>query len=514
MAATETDEQRLARVPLDRAPARDWVRRWTWGLSLGLPVLAVAAFALGHFRGDGGTTLTTPRAPVSSVHATWDANCTACHEPFTPIRGASWTAPLFGRGTVKNERCQSCHAGPVHHQTQREQQDCTACHREHRGRQASLVRIPDSDCTACHGNLAAHYTGPADKLAFRNVTDFSAAGHPEFRVFDREPHDPGRLRFNHRRHLTAGMVVDKDGQRPFTLGDLAPADRDRYARQQADRRPGAPVQLTCASCHVADAGDLGVDRSRLSGLPADALLPARRAGDTMMPITFENQCRACHPLTFEADRGKFRGDGVAVPHRLQPPAVRQFLEGFYTRQLLTDQPEAFQDLLAKRPLPGKLLDAPKAARVSALIDKQVQAAGTRLFSEQACGLCHLRAAAKDGQPDVFAQAILAPQVPECWLPHATFSHRAHRAVDCRQCHTRAATSEQAGDVLLPGVKTCLQCHGPQRVEAGVVTGGARFDCVQCHRYHHGDAPHQGRGAAARGVPAASMRDLKQFLDGR
>src|SRR5207302_416663 len=110
--------------------------------SLVLPALALGLFLLGLFRSDGGQAWVTPRAPVASVHATWDANCTACHEPYTPIQNASWTASLVSHAPVSNERCQSCHEGPPHHQTQREHKNCTACHREHRGRSASLVRIP------------------------------------------------------------------------------------------------------------------------------------------------------------------------------------------------------------------------------------------------------------------------------------------------------------------------------------------------------------------------------------
>src|SRR4051812_1023659 len=101
-----SEEQRVARVPLEPRPAgRDWLRRWTVWLSLGLPVLVLGGFALALSRDDGGATLTTPRAPVASVHATWDANCTACHEPFTPIRNTSWTPGLLGHGAVDNQKC-------------------------------------------------------------------------------------------------------------------------------------------------------------------------------------------------------------------------------------------------------------------------------------------------------------------------------------------------------------------------------------------------------------------------
>jgi len=65
----------------------------------------------------------------------------------------------------------------------------------------------------------------------------------------------------------------------------------------------------------------------------------------------------------------------------------------------------------------------------------------------------------------------------------------------------------------PRIDNCVQCHAPQSVKAGVVHGGARADCVECHRYHNGEHALQGIGAAARGVPEAQRLDLRQFLSG-
>src|ERR1041384_1007458 len=137
MPAPETAEPQLARVPLEKPHPREWQRFWYWGLSFGLPILALGILLPGLFRSDGGQTLVSPKAPVSSVHATWDANCTACHDPVTPIQNGSWTASLVSHGQVSNAKCQTCHQGPPHHQTQSHEPNCTSCHREHRGRQAS-----------------------------------------------------------------------------------------------------------------------------------------------------------------------------------------------------------------------------------------------------------------------------------------------------------------------------------------------------------------------------------------
>jgi hypothetical protein len=115
-------------------------------------------------------------------------------------------------------------------------------------------------------------------------------------------------------------------------------------------------------------------------------------------------------------------------------------------------------------------------------------------------------------PDLQVQAT---NVPPIWYRHAKFDHSAHRAVSCKQCHAAAYPDDpQASminaDVLVPGIANCLQCHAPPSKEGG----GARFDCTECHRYHHADLPEsllQGKGAAIRGV--LDRLDVKDFLSG-
>jgi len=62
------------------------------------------------------------------------------------------------------------------------------------------------------------------------------------------------------------------------------------------------------------------------------------------------------------------------------------------------------------------------------------------------------------------------------LPHARFDHSSHQLVDCASCHTRATTSQDSGELLLPDVATCGQCHRP-----GSQTAESR--CFECHTYH-------------------------------
>jgi hypothetical protein len=74
-------------------------------------------------------------------------------------------------------------------------------------------------------------------------------------------------------------------------------------------------------------------------------------------------------------------------------------------------------------------------------------------------------------------------------------------MDCRQCHPAAYAdaqnpSRESKDVLVPQRDVCLQCHGPPSSSESAAPGGARFDCVECHRYHNGSAPLAGSGAKA------------------
>src|SRR5262249_27122640 len=101
-------------------------------------------------------------------------------------------------------------------------------------------------------------------------------------------------------------------------------------------------------------------------------------------------------------------------------------------------------------------------------------------------------------------------IPEVWYAHAKFDHSKHRPYDCKQCHAAADNSVTHADGLGPGIQTCKQCHAPARTEAGIVVGGSRYDCVECHRYHHG--PRKPPGDAARAEGGAP--DLRAFLRAR
>jgi hypothetical protein len=502
----ETGKQRAIRIPLDYYKRPHFMERWKRWAAIIAFVTTLAWLGTSLLRSDQNR-LSYSRGPVAGVHAAWDAQCDACHVPFQPITNEAWVGTRLGQ--VSNERCQACHAGPPHHTGQTPDLNCADCHHEHKGRTASLVHLPDNDCTRCHSDLAAH--GKKD-AAMQNVA--SLAEHPEFRLLREQAKDPGKLQFSHKLHMSPGMATPERGNPNFKLSSIPAAFRERYrGHGEGD---DTLVQLDCSSCHRLDSGDFKIDRAQLTGLPSAAVLPARTGGAYFLPITYENQCQACHPLTFERkDPTNPLSGHVSVPHRLQPAEVHDYLEGHYTRKVLQDEKNAFFNRqVTARALPGKSLSDDQQTIRKGITDK-VGEMERMLFSPNTCGRCH-----QVEQNGAASRKIEPPGIKDVWFERAAFNHAPHRAVSCRECHSQAypddkQASVSSQDVMLPGVKNCQQCHGPRVEEKGQFRGGARFDCVECHRYHHRDAPQallQGPGAAAHGVTGKQL-DINQFLSG-
>jgi predicted CXXCH cytochrome family protein len=528
MATRETGKQRASRIPLDYYKRPNRMERWKGILALAALAICVGAAAAAWAFRDGGRPYLT-RGPVAAVHAAWDNRCEACHADFRPMSKGSATARLLGstdgHGFDADERCAQCHSGEVHHANQLEAMTpaCGGCHREHRGRDVSLIRMADADCTQCHGNLAASLR--EGKTDYANDVSAFASNHPEFRSLKS---DPGRLKFNHKLHMQAGQ--GEPGQaKPWTLGRIPEKDRARYRDTPWQKEKGDkdtdPVVLNCASCHRLDAGDLGIDPAKKpQGIPSAELTP-RAAGAYMLPVNYAAHCAACHPLTFDEKVKGADGQPLGVPHGLQPDEVRDFVWGAYAKanegkaldQRILDAAKAGPK--PSRPLPGKLTEAEKAAREA--LGNQTQEAANFLFKSDvkradsylltgktSCGECHQ--IDKEGGAD----KVLPLQVNNVWLAHAKFSHVAHRAADCRLCHENAYAdgprpSTVAADVLIGGLENCRQCHTP--------AAGVRSDCTECHLYHNGDRSLQGLGAAARDPHRQGRVDrfgeVKQFLQG-
>jgi hypothetical protein len=533
MAQTET-KQRAARIPLDYFKRSTRLDAWrNWPTIAAVVVLTVGGWVSRGFVTGERSKLAYSRGPVASVHATWETNCDVCHQPFVPIGDASWATPVVGRAWSSADKCEKCHAGPEHHMNQvgEHTPSCAACHREHRGRDASMVQVADAQCVRCHADLAGHTAGDTSRN-FEDVRSFEH-DHPEFRVLrGSPPRDPGKLKFNHALHMSRGMTLDgADHPRSnFTLAHIADPDaRERY------RRPGQKdaemVQLECASCHRLEAADFGLDGASHRAV---RLGVTRHGGATMLPITYESQCRACHPLNFDPAL-----PNVFVPHGLQRDEVGQFVASVYAAQYVKGKLAASP---GQTPFPT-VINREVAEMVRDVVADKVREAERILFTGRTtCAECHyyesseLAGGNASTQPAVSQTSnrdelsapsdrpgrIAAPAVPEVWFRHAVFDHAAHRALTCRECHERAfpdsphASGAAAGadshqDVLLPGIDTCRRCHSEPTGTRAAARGGARTDCTECHRYHNGDHPLEGIGAVRRDARAGYS--IKEFING-
>jgi hypothetical protein len=487
MSAGQTGKQRASRLPLDYYKTPDLIQRWKLRLTLLALVISLAWVGWALVRGDGRAI--SSRGPVAVVHATWENDCSACHVAFSPMAESSGMARLSGNGHASDVQCGHCHAGPAHSSKEiaAEVRSCAACHRDHRGRDASLVALADSDCTRCHADLVRHVRPDAGPTTLGNVTSF-VTDHPDFRPKNAE--DPGHLLFNHQVHMTAGLRPNANGKPFFTLGNVLLKERDRYQALQPEgqRKEGDAVQLTCAACHVTNTG---------AGAPS--------TGAYMQPIAYEKHCQACHPLTLEAGVEK----PLTVPHRLQPQQAHEFLEGALLTRLVGERGTPLLDEeFAPRPKPGDNPVSSSNKTVRKALAERVEKAERLLYLDKhTCGECHVYqgdVAIKAGSAPAFT--VVPPAIPAVWFRQARFDHAAHRAVACAECHV-VASSTTAKDVLLPGIDKCRECHRPTGTDGGLPRGGARFGCTECHRYHDVEGPPHGKGAVARPLT------IPEFLSG-
>lgn len=517
-------KDRWKRVPKDYFKKPDRLQRAKRNFSALALFLAVGWLAFGFdWTGTRGSTtdwnsLRANHGELAKVHTAWERKCDACHVPFEPIDGRALLASTSTPSARSSDKlCMTCHAGPEHHAAvlETEVRSCAECHRDHRGREASLVRLGDVECTRCHEDLSKHTTRdrkqPGTRDYSNKVVGFNSEDHPNFHPIaappgKEKPKDPSRLKFNHKLHMSKGLV-ENPGETEYTLDRIPIASgRNRYVGDEK-----GVVQLDCASCHVLDASDLP---SGSSGSPS------RSAGQYYLPVKYETECRACHTLSFDpALPADPKSPRLEAPHGVQPAEVVAFLEGTYANQAFKADPSFLKTFNPGSPIPGKSpVDEAVRKRYDTAVDK---ARNVLLRDEKAnCLECHHIDKGDDkGVPD----KVAATNVPEIWFTHAVFDHSAHRAVSCRDCHARAYALEKDAssvntDVILPGIDNCVKCHAPSSRGGGWLsrssatdTGGVAFDCTECHRYHNGDHSQQGLGATAQ--RASHERTIDQFLLG-
>jgi len=534
----------VIRIPTDYFKKRDEIARWKAALATLVPLITLGWwFGGGLLLGDRSA-LRTSHGPVWEGHALWEHDCEACHVPFKPIKAEA--APVvFGweRTAESNQQCESCHLGPRHFEQQNTAtgESCGGCHRDHRGREVDLNRVPDQKCTVCHADLeGATGTDPTvGSIPFATVIQRFDRDHPDFairplhaerrpplgRLSDpTPPADPSAIHFNHALHLQPGLSVGLE------LTDLDPEDRPVYQRITSNGQ----LQLDCSSCHFLESS--GAIRP-VTATKEWGNHPPRSPGTYYLPISYQTHCQACHPIRVGVPQDDQQA--IELPHGLQPDELGERLDQIFAARALANHPELLdraapeppaQDEAAEaeaeavqklrrllqaedRPLPGRALEperfGDRLARERLRVDRGLY------LTRQSCAECHEFEREDPTDPETWQ--VRPTRIPEIWFPHARFSHVAHRTLDCVECHKGVDSSTSSKAIHLPSIESCRACHAPLQTGSTrrtLATGGARFDCVECHRYHNGGHPLQGRGAPARQVDRAARKTIEEFLSHR
>jgi len=493
---------------------------------------------------------------LTSPHQAWENECEACHRPRSTAE--------FGFGSVASAdsvhkrwndlTCENCHSGKgstivevrnyaPHHVSAKPELACASCHHDHQGRDFSLTRVGDSDCTQCHQDLKNHHEKSTP--AFANaVTNFDK-DHPEFKGAKTD--FKRTLKFSHQHHMTPGIpytqaAIDNKTNGAWKLDRIPPEFREFY--RQPGEKDDALVSLSCSSCHQLDAGRVDKDaapaerqawlaaEALAKNLPLDAVLPPRAEGAYYLPINYDVHCQACHAMpsfdmALRPDRPDLTVKLPKLPHRVQPKELLPQTRRDVVSQLLQESEKK-----AKNDLMGRLdpLGERKLNDFNTEVDGLVSKIEKELYSPSnpnshgSCSQCHKT------EGTITATAIVKPSTPALWYPHAKFNHARHRAMKCAECHPgqtgnifdangiadRVLVVKYSAELPanIPGIDNCRQCHAPASVNANSEPrGGVRFDCVECHRYHNGERPLQGLGAAQRDPPPARRLGTGEFLRG-
>lgn len=396
---------------------------------------------------------------LSSAHAGLKNDCKACHiKPFVAVEDSSCVAchaDIHGHADPKRLligkaplNWQGKMSRQIANTFNRPEGRCVECHTEHEGA-GPMEDTKQEFCSGCHADLNTRLTDT--KIA--NAGDFSNA-HPQFKPrvmtmpginpqserisLDLHPVDDNGLKFSHGMHLSTGNGVARMAQ---SLGK-------KYGFGQA---------LDCKDCHTKTAD-----------------------GVRFQPIEMETNCAMCHSLAVERI-----GDTVRTLRHGDPKMVVADLRSFYR----SGGPfrARTQQVIEGRRRPG---DYGSSQRYYAYFGSvnygQADSAIRAVFSRGgACYDCHVISAPPAGSDNWGVGKVYQTMR---YMEKGWFDHGAHKTETCASCHN-AAKSTLASDLLLPGIKTCRNCHGGESSHADVPSS-----CAMCHSYHaDASAPWMPRG---------------------
>ncbi|MEM8695314.1 MAG: cytochrome c3 family protein [Pseudomonadota bacterium] len=415
---------------------------------------------------------------MSDAHSNLAEDCQVCHvEAFVSVRDSA---------------CLECHTGiPDHAEADRMAQSepelgpgrnflravatafnrpersCASCHLEHEGA-GQMAAAPQRFCADCHTDLDARLTD----TEILNAHDFGR-DHPEFRprIMTRPADETGMARYR-RVSIEDGPEENTGLKFPHEL-HLSETNGVARMAQRLSAQYGFGEALACADCHVATP----------DGVRFEA-------------ITMEANCQMCHSLAFDRIGGTIR----TLRHG-EPEMVIADIRAFY-RGTGPRRPIDLSGMERRRP--GEDSRARTVGRYQfaartryARADPAIRAVFSR---DGACFDCH-EVERPPARASLSFDIVPVRQISR-YMHSGWFDHAAHETEECGTCH-EATASEEASDVLLPGIETCRECHSGGTAGSNEIVS----TCAMCHSYHADDAaPYLVRARNNRGQRPRRVRD--------
>jgi hypothetical protein len=392
-------------------------------LSLAIPLIAMGWFITQRARG-GQKVYSSGQ--LSRAHVVFTQQCALCHV----AQAGAFSAQ------VTDKACLACHDAPLHHANQTFTPECATCHVEHKGAMR-LLATADATCTQCHTAL---HTRDGQPHYLTDITGFDS-NHPEFAPLRSGRIDSGGVKLNHYVHLQPNLIGPNNTR----------------------------VQMMCDDCHRSTATrDWPYGAADLHPVAAtEASLSPRHDDPYMPPPEFAKHCAACHTLQFDTRFGNEQ-----VPHD-KPEAVHAFLLKRFGEYIAAHPGAVHEVYPPDRRIPERVRVPHVARNAAEWVEFRADDAEWLLYAKT-CKQCHTLKPASGPLPEVAKSNFTVR-----WLAHGEFDHHAHRMMACTACHTRAPESRETADVLLPGIRTCQQCHRQQ----GSAKEAAEGRCFECHQYH-------------------------------
>ncbi|MEH6714472.1 cytochrome c3 family protein [Parasphingorhabdus flavimaris] len=321
---------------------------------------------------------------------------------------------------------------------------CVECHSEHEGGGA-MQPTAQKFCADCHNGMDERLTD----TKLENASDFGIE-HPQFRPavlvspggknperkrisLDQKPTEYNGLKFPHDLHLSKTGGVAQMGRR-------------------LSKEFGFGSALACKDCHTVDP-----------------------KGVRFEPVDMKEDCSMCHSLAFDEIGGTVR----TLRHG-EPAMVQADLRAYY-RSSRPNRPINLGGMKRRRPGENnEVRVASDYARAVQFRPSRANLAINQVFSRGgACFDCHgVTPPTARGRVDYGIKPVTQT---DRYMEKGWFSHDAHNDEDCTSCHN-ATTSKAAEDLLLPGIKTCRECHGGEFQKSSDVPSS----CAMCHDYHADD----------------------------